>query len=82
MNKEQWLENMKSDKPDYKGLIRLKDQNLLAYLTTSLSSLSATSTVESKKALQGFLRNVIASSGTDFVLSKDDKKALRNTKNK
>jgi hypothetical protein len=81
MTKEQWLENMRSTKPDYKGLIRLKNQALLSYLTESLL-LTASSTKDSMKVLQKFLRNVVASSGTDFVLTKEDKKLLKNTKTK
>lgn len=82
MTKKQWLENMKSRKPDYSGLIKLKDKSLLRYLSTELTNelISINNAAELKRAsryVKRFIDNVLGDSGTDFVLSRKERKWLK-----
>lgn len=89
MTKKQWLENMKSRKPDYAGLIKLRDKALLKYIVNALtdelrftSDLSIAKLKRACKYLERFTDNVLGDSGTDFVLTRKDKKFLKEMESK
>lgn len=80
---------MKSRKPDYAGLIKLRDKALLKYivnaLTDELRFTSDLSMAQFKRAcryLKRFTDKVLGDSGTDFVLTRKDKKFLKEIDNK
>jgi hypothetical protein len=61
MTKEQWLENMQTETPDYKGLLRERDSELLSYLIKNL--------ISNKQAMGSFVCNIMDSPETDYMLS-------------
>lgn len=73
MTKEQWLENMKSETPDYKGLLDelsvTQDKDLINYLIDGMPP----------SMMNIFVENVIASDKMDWVLSEDDMDLLNQT---
>lgn len=75
MTKEQWLENMKSETPDYNGLLdkvsMSKDRELLKYLIDELSP-----THETSPAFIKFIENVIDSDKLDWIVPEEDIKAI------
>jgi hypothetical protein len=61
MTKEQWLENMKSDSPDYDGLLELRDKDLLKYLIDGLCIANKDTPNTCPPAFEKFIDNVMGS---------------------
>ena len=72
MTKEQWLENMSSNNPDYEGLLQqlesTKDKELVTYLVEKLFSLKKDPNPEYIR----FVQIVLDDDRTNFMLTEDD----------
>jgi succinate dehydrogenase flavin-adding protein (antitoxin of CptAB toxin-antitoxin module) len=62
MTKEQWLENMQTDTPDYKGLLKERDKDLLKYLMKGILE------TENPKVIRMFIDNIIKSADLDWLV--------------
>lgn len=76
MTKEQWLENMLSDSPDYAELLKelenTKDRDLLNYLINGITSMSTSDKLWEFVPYTSFLYNALDSKVTDFMLDNQD----------